>query len=112
MDVNTLVAQLNQAATDLSEALVTQWMMWIRLFNFSIKYVSERKHSAVNDFSQKSENLLSNEEADTVNDFIDLQLNSIQIYSIFIKELEESAVLKNNYSEKSIRITVFLISLQ
>ena len=51
MNVNTLVAQLNQAATDLSEVFVIQWMMWIKLFNFSIKYVSERKYSAINGFS-------------------------------------------------------------
>ena len=39
-------------------------------------------------------------------------MNSIQIYSVFIKRPEESTVLKNDYSEKSIRITVFFINLQ
>ena len=52
-------------------------MMWIKLFNFSIKYVLKRKHSAADNFLQKSENSLLNKEVDTVNDFIDLQLNSI-----------------------------------
>ena len=86
--------------------------MWIKLFDFSIKHVSERKHSATDDFSWKSENLLLNEEADAVNDFINLQLNSIQICSVSVKKSLKSAVLKNDYSEKLIRITVFFISLQ
>ena len=110
--MNTLVAQLNQAATDLPGALVTQWMAWIKLFNFSIKHVSGRKHNAADDLSQRSGNLLSNEEADTVDDFIDSQLNSIQVCLIFMKRPEESAVLEDDYSEKSIRIAVFLTSLQ
>ena len=87
-------------------------MVWIKLFNFSIKHVSERKHSAANDFLQKSENLLLNEKTDAVNDFINLQLNNIQICSISIKKSEEFIVLKNDYFKKLIRITVFFISLQ
>ena len=112
MDVNTLVAQLNQAATDLPEALVTQWMAWIRLFDFSIKHVSGRKYNAADDLSWRSENLSLNEEADAVNDFIDSQLNSIQVCPVSVKKSEEFTVLKNDYSEESIRIAVFLISLQ
>ena len=53
-----------------------------------------------------------NEETDVIDDFINLQLNSIQVCSVFIKKSEESAVLKNNYFKKLIKIAVFLISLQ
>ena len=56
--------------------------------------------------------MLSNEEADAVDDFINLQLNSIQICLVFIKKSEKFTILKNDYSEKLIRIAVFLISLQ
>ena len=112
VDMNTLVAQLNQAAINLPEALVIWWMVWIKLFDFSIKYVPGKKHSAADDLSQKSENLLSNEKTNTVNDFIDLQLNSIQICSVSVEKSLKSAVLKNDYSEELIRIAVFFISLQ
>ena len=64
------------------------------------------------DFSQKSENSSLNEETDTVNDFINSQLNSIQVCSVFVKESEEFIVLENNYFEKSIKIAVFLIKKQ
>ena len=110
--MNTFVAQLNQAATNFPETLVIWWMAWIKLFNFSIKHVSERKHSAADNFSQRFKNSPSNEKADAVDDFIDSQLNSIQICSVFMKESLESAILKDSYSEESIRIAVFFISLQ
>ena len=55
---------------------------------------------------------LLNEETDIIDNFIDLQLNSIQIYLVSIKRLEKFAVLKSNYFKKSIRIAVFFISLQ
>ena len=87
-------------------------MIWIKLFNFSIKHVLKRKHNAADDLSQKSENSLLNEETDTVDDFINLQLNSIQIYLVSVKKSKESSVLKNDYSKKSIRIAVFFICLQ
>ena len=86
--------------------------MWIKLFDFSIKYVSERKYNAADDFLWKSENSLLNEETDIIDDFINLQLNSIQICSVFMKESEKFTILENDYSEKLIRIAVFFINLQ
>ena len=87
-------------------------MMCIKFFDFNIKHISERKYNAADDFLQKSKNSSLNKETDIIDDFIDLQLNNIQICLIFMKKLEEFAVLKNNYSEESIRIAVFFISLQ
>ena len=44
---------------------------------------------------------------DAVNDFINLQLNSIQICLISVKKSEKFTVLKNDYFKKLIRIAVF-----
>ena len=44
IDTNTLVAQLNRTATNLPGTLVTSWLAWIQLFNFSIKHVPGPKH--------------------------------------------------------------------
>ena len=51
LDANILIIQLNQSANDLSEALVTDWIAWIQLFNFTVKHVSENKHTVVNKLS-------------------------------------------------------------
>ena len=87
-------------------------MVWIKLFDFSIKYVPERKYNAANNLLQKPENPPLNKKANTVDDFIDLQLNNIQIYPVSVKKPEKSAVLENDYFEKLIRIAVFFICLQ
>ena len=36
LNAKTLVAQLNKSAADLSSALVSQWLAWIRLFDFEV----------------------------------------------------------------------------
>ena len=36
LDAKTLVAQLNRSAADLSNVFVSQWLAWIRLFDFKI----------------------------------------------------------------------------
>ena len=87
-------------------------MVWIKLFDFSIKYVSGKKHSVADSLSQRFKNLLLNEKMNAVDDFINLQLNSIQICLVSVKKSEMSAVLENDYFEKLIRIAVFFISLQ
>ena len=53
IDANTLIAQLNRTATDLPGALITSWLTWIQLFDFSIKHVPGIKYLAVDAFSQQ-----------------------------------------------------------
>jgi hypothetical protein len=38
-DANTLVHQQNLPANDLPGALVTRWIVWIRLFDFDVEHV-------------------------------------------------------------------------
>ncbi len=47
IDVNTLIMQLNKSASDLSEALMTWWFAWIRLFDFDVHHVFNCKHSTL-----------------------------------------------------------------
>ena len=53
LDAKTLVAQLNRSAADLPGALVSQWLAWIRLFDFEVQHVPGRKHSAADALSRK-----------------------------------------------------------
>ena len=60
---------------DLLDALITQWIAWIWLFNFKVWYVSERRYSTADDLFCRFRNKLINEkekdEAD-INNFIDV----------------------------------------
>ena len=44
LDVDTLVAQINNLVIDLLGALVTRWMTYIRIFDFEIKYIPRSKN--------------------------------------------------------------------
>jgi hypothetical protein len=53
-DARVLVDQLNRFDTNLSNALVTRWLVWIRLFDFEVRHVSDIKHIAADDLFRKS----------------------------------------------------------
>ena len=81
-DANTLVAQLNRAATDLPGALVTRWLAWIRLFDFEVKHVRGRVHSAADGLSRKprtrSDDIDNKNDMD-IDEFIAAELDCAQI---------------------------------
>jgi hypothetical protein len=114
-DARVLVDQLNRFDTDLSDALVTRWLVWIRFFDFEIRHVSDIKHIAADDLSRKS--LSSNDlkkvaEEKDIDDWIDAQLNCVRVFSVSIVEEESSFILIFEYSEKSRKIVVYLFTLR
>ena len=52
-NASVLVAQLNRFATDLPRALVTRWIAYIQLFDFTVCHVLGTKHTAVDGLSQR-----------------------------------------------------------
>ena len=50
-NASVLVAQLNQSVIDLPRALVTKWIAYIRLFDFTVWYVLGTKHTVANRLS-------------------------------------------------------------
>jgi len=114
IDVNILMMQLNQSASDLSEALMTWWLAWIHLFDFDVHHVLDRKHSTLNELSRRFKES-SNDEDETheknIDDFIDAQLNFIHLCSVNIVVEEDMSILKDSYSEYFKKITHYLIFL-
>ena len=81
LDANTLVAQLNRTATDLPGALVTRWLAWIRLFDFEVRHVAGKKHTAADGLSRKpvtQTDLEDQEREEEIDDFIAAELQPIQ----------------------------------
>ncbi len=114
IDVNILMTQLNQSASDLSEALMTRWLAWIRLFDFDVHYVFNRKHNALNEllrrFRESSDDEDETHEKD-IDDFINAQLNFIHLCSVSIIVEEDMSILKDSYSEYFKKIARYLIFL-
>ena len=102
-DANVLVAQLNRSATDLPKALVTRWIAYIRLFDFTVWHVPGTKHTAANRLSRrpctKLDNIDKANEVD-INNFINAELNTFSIAPVTAKEADAD-LLTNRYSEDS-----------
>jgi hypothetical protein len=114
-NARVLVDQLNRFDTNLSDAFVTRWFVWIRFFDFEIRHVFDIKHIAADDLSKKS--LSSNDlkkvaEEKDIDDWIDAQLNCVRVFSVSIVEKESSFILISEYFEKSQKIVVYLFTLR
>ena len=103
IDVNILIAQLNRSAVDLSEVLMIRWLIWIRLFNFNVRHVFDKRHTAADELSRRScesSNDIDEVHEKNINDFIDDQLNCVRICSMRVNENDDEQLLKNEYSKK------------
>jgi hypothetical protein len=75
-DANTLVAQLNRAATDLPGVLVTRWLAWIRLWDFDVKHVLGKKDIVADVLSRRSGHTVL-EDNSNLDIYVDNQLASV-----------------------------------
>ena len=78
-DAQTLVWLLNQPPNDLSNAMMTRWLAYIRLFDFTVKHVPGRKNGGADALSRRDYADGDVEEDDTVDDYFDAKLYSIQL---------------------------------
>ncbi len=90
-NARVLVDQLNRFDTNLSDALVTRWLVWIQLFDFEIRHVSSIKHTTANDLFKKSSSandLKEIAEEEDIDDWIDAQLNCVRVFLVLIAKEE------------------------
>jgi RNase H-like domain found in reverse transcriptase len=111
-DTNVLVAQLNWSTTDLPRALVTRWIAYIQLFNFTVCHVLGTKHTAADGLSRrpctKLDDINKANKVD-IDDFINAELNAFSVAPVTEAEAD---LLTNGYLEDSWRITRYLTTLQ
>ena len=116
IDANTLITQLNCFATNLPNALITCWLIWIRFFDFDVHYIFDKKYIAINSLlrqSRESFNNIDEANKENIDNFIDNQLNCVRVcFAQINTSKEKKRVLEKNYSKKSKQIARYLISLQ
>lgn len=83
-DAKTLVAQLNKAVTDLFEALMIQWLIWIKLFDFEMRHIDERIHTTLDELFKRLKIEIDEKEERTrmnIDEWIVGELNVIEVVS-------------------------------
>ena len=103
IDINILIVQFNRSTVDLSETLMIRWLTWICLFDFNVRHVLDKRHIATDELFRKLCEFLNDIDKvheKNINDFIDDQLNCVQICSMRVNENDDEQFLKNEYFKK------------
>jgi hypothetical protein len=114
-NARVLVDQLNRFDTDFFDAFITRWFIWIRFFDFEIRHVLDIKHIAANDLFKKSSSFNDFKEVvekKNIDDWMNIQLSCVRVFSISIVEKESFFILISEYFEKSQKIVVYLFTLR
>jgi hypothetical protein len=114
-NARVLVDQLNRFDTNLFDAFVTRWLVWIRFFDFEIRHVSDIKYTAADDLFKKSfssNDLKKIAEKKNIDDWIDAQLSCVRVFFVSIAEKKSSSILIFEYFEKSQKIIVYLFTIR
>jgi hypothetical protein len=91
-DANTLVAQLNRSATDLPGALVTQWMAWIRLFDFEVRHVPGSKNVVADALSRRPatiDDITERDNEQDIDEWVSIQLSSLRVRQVAVSQTNE-----------------------
>ena len=100
-DANTLVAQLNRAATDLPGALITRWLAWIQLWDFNVRHIPGKKNSLANGLSRRlPDGERPDEPTEDIEEFIDCELSTLE-YTASPLKMEADLPLEDSYLEES-----------
>jgi hypothetical protein len=112
-NARVLVDQLNRSNTNLSDALVIRWLVWILLFDFEVRHVLDIKHIVADDLFKKSSSfndLKKVAEKKNIDDWVNTQLDCVRVFFVSIAKEEQSFILISEYFEKSQNIVVYLFT--
>ena len=78
-DAQTLVWLPNQPPNDLPNAIMMRWLTYIRLFDFTVKQVPGNKNGGVDPLSRRGYANGDGAEDETVDNYFNVMLYSIQV---------------------------------
>ena len=102
-NANVLVAQLNRLVTDLLGLLVTRWIAYIRLFNFKVQHILEKKNIAADRLSRQLQTELDDINKvykQDIDNFVKAELRALLIVLIQAEEVENSVATKNIFKDR------------
>ncbi len=114
-NARVFVDQLNRFNTNFSDAFVIRWLVWIRFFDFEIRHVLDIKHIAADDLFKKSSSFNDFKkvaEKKNIDNWMNIQLDCVRVFFVFVAENELFSILISEYFEKSQKIVVYLFTLR
>jgi len=112
-DAQTLVWLLNQPSNDLPNALMTRWLVYIRLFDFTVKHVPGKKNGGADALSRRGYADGDEEEDQAVDDYFDAKLYSIEVSTATIQNPTARVYLQEGeYDGEYLMIGRYLESLE
>ena len=97
------MTQFNRSAANLPKVLIIRWLIWIKLFDFDVKHVFDKKYTIANNFSRRFQNFLNDIDEiheENIDDFINEQLNCVRVCFVNVNEIKKKLSLKTSYFEK------------
>lgn len=113
VDASALVAQLNRSAADLPRAMVTRWLAWLKLFDFTVKHVPGRRHRGPDGLRRRPQSERDSPERVSIDEEIESGMNAIRarLYSVDTAGRTDR-VLDPSHSAHSERIAKYMTSLE
>lgn len=112
-DAQVLVDQLNRSASDIPGALVLRWIAWMRLFDFEVRHVPGKKHTAADGLSRRprteSDDIDDTREVN-IDEWIDGQLNLVTVYRLEGEQSIEE-VMQDSYTNEHLKYAEYLLTL-
>lgn len=94
---------------------MTRWLAYINLFDFDVRHVSGKSHTAADGLSRRpstGKDYKDTEEEIDIEDFLDAELGCIAVDLALTDDSEEIPVLEGKFSEESIQIATYLTTLR
>lgn len=113
-DANTLVAQLNRQPIDIPSALMTRWLAYIRNFDFDVRHVPGRTHTAADGLSRRGQQYDSVPDiTPDIENIIDeeLGISTITCNQISLR-VDDQQIAFSEYSDEHQQIATYLVTLK
>ena len=111
IDSQIFVWLLNQSSNDLSNAMIIRWLIYIRLFDFDIKYISSNKNNAADSLSRRGQDP-EDESNDNPNDYFESQLYSVSARSLAQARPLTRVYLCEEYTDDDLVLGRYLETLE
>jgi len=120
-DSTSLIAQLNLCTGDLPSAMLTRWIAWIRLFEFDVKHIAGKKHTAADGLSRRPPSDGEFPDNEDMDEFIEKELNCVNMlvsevefstgYIMPLQLSKEDKPLEGKYAKHHQNVAIYLLTM-